>query len=231
MPINLFLPQVTRIPIAGPAPYNTLVSVAMYTYAGSQNVAPGTLSEWSVVVPTNFRLQGFDQRVVPLFDHSTTAWICATGPGEDSTFQYAVNSVPSAGFDPKDGTYFVNIDVALSPPDPQSSRCISFGDPAAGGTVSCYFPFVIQISSFVLVYEPPPPAQPGSRKGFPLVNSSQDVDLTSVDLKQAAGSLAKSQVVTTRSGIGLFSQLLGNLGVPASFIVGAPKPKARKSKS
>ena len=73
MPVNIFLPQVTRIPVAGPEPYNTLVCVSVATTMGPQEVRDGHLSRWAMRIQTPFRLMGFDQRVPPVFDHSSTA--------------------------------------------------------------------------------------------------------------------------------------------------------------
>ena len=165
MPVNIFLPQVTRIPITGPEPYNTLVCVQAESNAGPQDVKKGKLTRWPVTVPTPFRLAGFDQRVQPVFDHSTTAYLSSIGPAEDDTWLYAVDAVTGAGFDPVDGAYFLNINVALLPGAGEPSTCITYGDPTAdptqgGLTIVCYYSLTIQVTSYVLCYEPPPPSPP-----------------------------------------------------------------------
>ncbi len=167
MSINLALPQITRIPITGPAPFNTLVCVQTTSNGGSQDVKKNRTSRWSVTVPTTFRLAGFDQRVVPVFDHSTTAFISSIGPLEDSTWLYAVDEVTGAGFDQVDGSYFVNINVAVLAGDPASEDCIAFGDPQQGNYVEiCSYFYTIQVVSYILCNEPRLPDTPnpfGSR--------------------------------------------------------------------
>jgi hypothetical protein len=153
--ISLFLPQVTRIPITGPAPYNTLVCVQAESMGGPQSVKQGKLTRWSVTVPTTFKLVGFDQRVAPVFDHSTTAFFSSIGPFTNDTWLSAVDAVTGAGFDSTDGTYFVNIDAAITAGSPALGTCVTFR--GSGGYCNYYFMF--QVTSFVLCYEPPLPTQ------------------------------------------------------------------------
>jgi hypothetical protein len=162
MSVNIFLPQVTRIPIAGPEPYNTLVCVQTESNGGPGDVNKGHMNRWSQTVPTKFVLAGFDQRVPPQFEHSTTAFISSIGPAEDDNWLYAVDSVTGAGFDPETGKYFVNVNFAMIPGDVPGQQCINYGDPQQGGIVVCYYYFTVQITSFVLCYEPPPPTPPKS---------------------------------------------------------------------
>lgn len=158
MAISLFLPQVTRIPITGPAPYNTLVCVQAESNGGANTVQQGKLSRWSVTVPTTFKLAGFDQRVMPVFDHSTTAFFSSIGPYKNDTWLTAVDAVPGAGFDSTDGTFFVNVDLAIMAGSPAPGTCVTFR--GFGGY--CNYYFVIQVTSFVLCYEPPPLTPPQS---------------------------------------------------------------------
>jgi hypothetical protein len=151
------LNDVIRIPISGPTPYNTLVYVS--TASGSPIAGTaGQLSFASASVITPFKLQGFDPRVLPKFDHSTTAWLFEMGPNADSEFQFAVNSITGAGFDPNDGSFFVNLNVAILPPTPVAESCVELGQ----GFGVCWDFFGVRISSYVLVYEPPPAQSPGS---------------------------------------------------------------------
>ena len=155
MPVTLFQPQVTRIPVPGPAPYNTLVCVQAESFGGPQNLEVGKLTRWSVSVPTPFRLAGFDQRVPPQFAHSTTAFLSAAGPAKDDSWLYAVDAVAGAGFLAYDGTYYVNVDLAVAAGDPLPSECFSWG----GGPFGfCLVWMTVQVTSCVLVYEPPPHA-------------------------------------------------------------------------
>ena len=203
MPIPLALPQVTRIPITGPAPYNTLVCVQAETNAGPQNVDVGKLSRWSLTVPTPFKLAGFDQRITPTFDHSTTAFISAMGPASDDTWLYAVDSVTGAGFSPNDWTFFTNIDVAMMPGSGTSNTCITFGDPTQGGYTICYYYVTIQVTSFVLCYEPPlPPSPPPAGQRIQLTSPIPSI------LKLAQGSSAAERIIH-------------ELGLPAASTQGA----------
>jgi hypothetical protein len=162
MPVNLFLPQVTRIPITGPEPYNTLVCVQTETVGGFQQVTPGKMSRWATTVGSGFRLAGFDQRVPPVFDHSTTAYLSSIGPAKDDNWVYAVDEVTGAGFSSYDGSYYVNLNVAMMPGDPVPDECFSFGGPYG----ICLYWTMVQVTSFVLCYEPPPPEPPGGHRRF-----------------------------------------------------------------
>lgn len=149
MSINLALPQVTRIPISGPEPYNTLVCVQTTSDGGGQLLQSGTITRYPLTVPTKFRLAGFDQRVIPVFEHSTTAFLSSIGPEKDDTWLYAVDEVTGAGFDQADGSYFVNVNMAAMAGEGVGSQC-------SGGI--CYYGVTVQVVSYVLCYEPPLPA-------------------------------------------------------------------------
>jgi hypothetical protein len=156
MSINIFLPQVTRIPITGPAPYNTLVCVSVETFLGPQEVRDGKLSRFPMRVATPFRLAGFDQRAPPAFDYSTTAWISSIGPIENGNWIYAVDSVTGAGFMPTDGAYYLDLMAAISPDGSAPGTCMAFGE----GVGICFYFVRIQATSWVLCYEPPTVAPP-----------------------------------------------------------------------
>lgn len=151
MTVSIFLPQVTRIPITGPAPFNTLVCVTVETLQGAGEVSDGVLKRFTQRVTTPFRLVGFDQRVPPAFDHSTTAWLSSTGPTQDGNWIIAVDSVKEAGFDPVDGGYYIDLAGALSVDGAAPGTCFAFG---GGGTI-CFYTPKIQVTSWVLCYEPP----------------------------------------------------------------------------
>ena len=136
MTINIFLPQVTRIPITGPAPYNTLVCVSVETYLDGQVLRDRKLSQFPMQVATPFRLAGFDQRIPPTFDHSTTAWISSIGPMKDGNWVYAVNSVTGAGFTPTDGAYYLDLMTASSVDGAAPGTC---GALAENITICFYF--------------------------------------------------------------------------------------------
>lgn len=156
MPIALHTPQVTRIPVSGPAPFNTLVAVTASDVVGpGETVVPGTTYRTSVTVPTPFVIAGFDPRVEVKFQHSTTAFLFRTPSAEADNFLYAVDAITAAGFSPEDGSFYVTVDTALEPPANYLPTT-----PVAG------FEFeeitMFYISSFVLVYEPPLPGAPSA---------------------------------------------------------------------
>jgi hypothetical protein len=153
-PVTVFPPQVTRIPIAGPDPYNTLVCC---TFGGGNwtNGGAGFVTRGQAAMTSNFLLQGFDQRVPPQFEHSTSAWLALIGPSEDDTWLYAIDSIADAQFDSL-GTFYVVVNWAVMyghvPSQFQSGLII--------------YNYEALVCSYVLVYEPqvaPPPGggQPG----------------------------------------------------------------------
>ena len=164
MTVNLLLPQVTRIPITGPEPFNTLVCVSAEKLGGPKLVPSGKLSRFPARVQTPFRIAGFDQRVAPVFDHSTTAWLSSVGPAEDDKWLYAVDSVTGAGFNPTDGSYFVDLMLAILP-----------GDDSAPGTcfenIGCIYFFYMQVTSYVLCFEPPVSSAPRGRSRTGIMSS------------------------------------------------------------
>lgn len=161
MPISLHTPQVTRIPIAGPAPYNTLVAVtAMGQVGPGGNFQQGDKNTYrsTNTVSTSFILAGFDQRVTVDFQHSTTAYLIKTPSAEADNFIYAADGVATAGFSSENGEYYVTVDTAIQLPDNYLPTTPEF---FGGFLEDCR----LYISSFVLIYEPPPPAQPGTPSG------------------------------------------------------------------
>jgi hypothetical protein len=203
VPINLPLPQVTRIPIVGPPPFNTLVCVSISDIgAPTVPVEVGKLSRWSWTVSTPFKLAGFDQRVPPLFQHSTTAWLSSVGPFEDDNWILAVDQVLGAGFD-QDGTFFTNIAMALLPGADAVEACTLFAD----GSELCLYYSLVQVTSFVLCYEPPLTPPPGSTNWV-------------------RGSANAAQIWAARPHSAL-EQLAQLLGVPAKITVGSGGEKSR----
>jgi hypothetical protein len=111
-----------------------------------------------MTLATPFRLAGFDQRVPPAFEHSTAAWIGAVGPCEDGQWAYAVDAVLGARFDTLLGQYLVDLAVAISPSSPAPGTCVALGPYGI-----CFYFATIQVVSWVLCYEPPPPEPPHGR--------------------------------------------------------------------
>ena len=130
------LQPVVRIPVVGPEPFNTLVVVRGQVHTTTYGVAAGKLHRHKVVVPTNFRLVGFDPRVQSPFEHSTTAAINMIQATDDSAFVSAVDEV--GGFFDDQGTWVIIANVA------------DLWDSVYAGSTA-------YVSSWVLCNEPPLP--------------------------------------------------------------------------
>ena len=104
------LQPVVRIPVVGPKKYNTLVVVRGQVFTTAYRVANGTLTKQKVVAPTNFRLAGFDPRITPEFEHSTTAVVHMIQTMEESPFISAVDEV--GGFFDDQGRWVIVANVA-----------------------------------------------------------------------------------------------------------------------
>ena len=156
-PVNVFPPQVTRIPITGPSPYNTLVCCTSGGSVSLPGAGPGHVTRGQATATSNFVLAGFNQRVAPQFEHSTCAWLARISPADDSEWLYAVDSIAGAGFDPVTGAFFVNLNLAVeSAPVPSQ-----FQQP----NVVQFF-YDMYVCSYVLVNEPPV-SPSGSGKAHP----------------------------------------------------------------
>lgn len=135
---------VVRIPVAGPAPFNTLVVVrTRFSVIGQFGYADGEISRYTVRVGTGFRLIGHDPRVKPAFDHSTTAALQMIQSSDDTEFLVAVDTVTGEFAD--DGTWLLTVQIA---------------DAFNNVLAACN----AYASSWVLCYEPPidPAAHPGA---------------------------------------------------------------------
>jgi len=145
-PVNVFLPQVTRIPIVGPAPFNTLVCCTSGGLTSVPGAGAGFTTRGQVRAISRFVLEGFDQRVAPNFQHSTSGWLAQIGPSEEDDWLYAIDSIADAGFDPASGTFFVDINLAVQYGQVPSQFL-------TGGLEE--FVYAVYVCSYVLVNEPP----------------------------------------------------------------------------
>jgi hypothetical protein len=145
-PVNVFLPQVTRLPITGPAPFNTLVCCTSGGFTTLPGAGAGFITRGQVRAFSSFVLQGFDQRVTPNFQHSTSGWLAKIGPSEEGSWLYAIDSIADAGFDPVTGRFFVDINLA-----------VQFGQVPSQFLTGGLEEFVYEtfVCSYVLVNEPP----------------------------------------------------------------------------
>jgi hypothetical protein len=143
--------NVTKIPIAGPAPYNTLVVCT----PGGPIPSDVHVTRARTTILSNYQLKGFDpSNPPPQFVHTTCAWVGGTAAmnlndsatGKDA-WMYAVDDIPNAGFN-QDGYFYVEVDTAtMVPPIP-----LKFQSEGTGFMMAC---------SYILVVEP----QPGPPKG------------------------------------------------------------------
>jgi len=130
-----------RVPVAGPEPFNTLV-VVHGTVSGVTAGASDNVRRWRIQVGTPFLLAGFDPRVNPAFQHSTTAAIHTILATDDTWFVVAVDRVE--GFF-HEGRWWIAAEWAVGV------------DEDVSALVGAHY------SSWVLCYEPPlehpPPEQ------------------------------------------------------------------------
>ncbi len=211
MTVNLFLPQVTRIPITGPDPYTTLVCVSVETPLGGGLFRDGVLKRFAQRVTTPFRLAGFDQRVPPIFDHSTTAWISSTGPTKDGNWIIAVDSISGAGFNPTDGSYYIDFIGAGQVDGSAPGTCFGFAE----GITICFYTSQLQITSWVLCYEPPivPPPQSHIHRLNDLVRQGiSPADLIRIPTESLSRTAAADQT----------QRILQQFKIPISMSVSEP---------
>ncbi len=165
---------VLRIPVIGPAPYNTLVVVrgrgplTQYRWAGDD------LNRFDYIAGTGFKLIGFDPRVPPPFEHSTTGTINMIQTTDDSAFVCAIDDV--TGFFDAQGNWAMAVKAADQ-----------WDQVFAGATAN--------FSSWILCYEPPPsPDLPrgGRRLDWKAMASRDLLQIPSIRHSLAANGKAKA---------------------------------------
>jgi hypothetical protein len=154
----------TRIDIAGPAPFNTLVYC---TFWGNQTLDPdGNLKRGRLgTLPSDYRIEKFEQvNPPPVFKHTTTGWIYATSLGDSDkdndgpdAWLWAIDDIVDGGFD-DNGNFYVEFDCAAMMPNQEH-------DPN-------YEPGGYVLFSYILVQEPQPteidPIDPPRVPGDPI---------------------------------------------------------------
>ena len=169
-PVYVKNPQVTKIPVAGPAPYNTLV-VTETQFSADLTDHWGETNDYflyTVTVYTPFSLRGFDPSMpAPSFQQSTSVTFIDPGAAKNDHFLFAVDEITASGFDPEGGQFYVTFNTAVQLPDNSIPQVQEFAaGPYAGFLISAMF----ALTSYVLVYEPPevppPPTPPGDPSGF-----------------------------------------------------------------
>lgn len=155
--VKTFYPELFKIPVAGPAPYNTLVVVNQWFFADLSNHTGNSddYFHYNVKVITPYVPSGYDPNAlapVP-FKHSTTFAFINTCPSTDGHFFYAVDEITDAGFDPESGSFYVSVDTVMQMPDYQ----IPQGTEVAVGPFGAWIIWTsFLMTSFVLVQEPQP---------------------------------------------------------------------------
>jgi hypothetical protein len=134
---------VVRIPVAGPAPFNTLAVVRTEASGMLHSNAPGQLLRWRSTTETPLVLAGYDprrpeqQHVV----HSSSATLHMMQTSDGTDFVHAVDAVVAESTINEDGRWMVSIDSA-----------------AEAGKVTAATG--VEISSWVLCFEPPLVGEP-----------------------------------------------------------------------
>lgn len=135
------MPDYLRIPVTGPAPYNTLAVVHHFEFVAFVPPSDDSYYKTQLVVKSHFRLQGFDQRIqYPSPEHSTTVNLTHLSTDRDPSWLVAIDAVDGF-FSDDDGTWCVRFDFA------------SKKDAALGAT--------FDLCSWVLCYETPLSADAG----------------------------------------------------------------------
>jgi hypothetical protein len=177
---------IVRIDVAGPEPFNTLVVVRAGVWITERGWADGKLRFYRTPVPTDFTLIGFDPRVEPPVEHSTTVGLHLAETNDDTGFVVAADAADGA-FD-QQGRWVVTVDWA---------NCWD----QVYATARAY------ISSWVLCWEPPKPRRPwdGASPKVPFGKpwarlTETDVDVTRLDAGVAR--LARSMAARRRERAG-----------------------------
>jgi hypothetical protein len=163
-PVYVKNPQVTRIPVVGPAPYNTLVVTQQWFSADIPDHWGETNNyfTYSVTVYTPFVLQGFDPANPPQFQQSTSVAFIDPGAAKNDHFLFAADEITDTGFDPESGSFYVTFNTALQLPDNSIPQVQEYAyGPYAGFQISAIF----ALTSYVLVNEPPGTSPPTGQSG------------------------------------------------------------------
>jgi hypothetical protein len=195
-PVTVPVPQVTRIPILGPKPFNTLVCCSFGGEGSTPIGSIGRVGRGPETAISSFVLQGFDQRTPPQFEHSTTGWLAIIGPCQRATWLYAIDAIDSAAFTPT-GVFTVTVNVAAMP----AQAPVQYE-----GGVEFAYGWAVWICSYVLVYEPPPTYPAGNQMRLVpaklrLVSPPSDIPLDAGEEVSASKVAAQYQIASgTRFG-------------------------------
>ena len=166
--------ETVRIPVAGPAPFNTLAIVRGRVPTQAYAPADDVLHRYQHTVATSFTLKDYDPSVPPPFQHSTVAALQLMEADDDTSFVVAIDEVV-AGFFGYMGNWTLVFNVAAQWDNVDNAS-------------AAYF------SSWVLCYEPPSdPKRPhGTRPEFE--NYGMPPNIFTVEREAAPASPADRQL-------------------------------------
>lgn len=104
--------HVARIPVSGPAPFNTLLQARALGVQVLAAVADSKVHRWRVRSRTPYQMPGYVPGQALPFAHSTAIFMRYTGQTNDQDFQEAVESI-EASFD-EYGTLVFDIQIAAA---------------------------------------------------------------------------------------------------------------------
>lgn len=158
MPLaDFFSPQITRFPVAGPSPFNTLVAFTTWLSAnvGDKYGETNNYFQYKQRIFSPLVMAGFDPSnppaSQPAFKHSSFVQFIDPGPAKNDHFLFAVNEISDAGFDMTNGTFYVDVTTAVQLPDNSIPQVQEF---AVGFMAGFVITAAYRLTSFVLVNEP-----------------------------------------------------------------------------
>ncbi len=153
MRTNIDQPSVFKMPVQGPAPYNTLYVVTQWDFVAQENLYDNdtNLHQYSnVVVSSPINIVGYDPNNPVPVQHSTTAFLTTTGPSANDNFLYAVDAIQGVTVADSGNISFL-ISTAVKCPNLAIPQGIAF---AIGPDGAWEIQAALLISSFILTVEP-----------------------------------------------------------------------------
>jgi hypothetical protein len=154
---GFFSPQITRFPVSGPSPFNTLVVFTTWLSAnvGNKYGETDNYFRYGQRIFTPLLIAGFDPSNPPAsqppFKHSSFVQFIDPGPAKNDHFLFAVDEIADAGFDLTNGTFYVDVTTAVQLPDNSIPQVQEF---AVGFMAGFVITAAFRLTSFVLVNEP-----------------------------------------------------------------------------
>jgi len=190
MRTNIDLPSIFKMPVQGPAPYNTLYAVTQWDFVAQENLYDNdtNLHQYSnVVVSSPINIVGYDPNNPVPVQHSTTAFLKTTGPSANDNFLYAIDAIQGVTVADSGNISFL-ISTAVKCPNLAIPQGIAF---AIGPDGAWEIQAALLISSFILTVEPQAAATPpntGQRAWSQYFNEIvRDVNLLQSDIVHLLG--------------------------------------------